>query len=196
QGGRPAAVGQLQRQHLGHAAVADRRGELQGRQLQVLGLLTVPVQHRGHLAGPAGTPGGTLTELSTDLRAEGRNGHGCTPVCCGGNRLILPGQLRPPNRVVTDPSSKTSRMARASSGAIESTVILSSCFSGGSGRVLVTTTSLIWLFLSRSVAGSERIAWVAATTTSAAPVRSRISEARQIVPPVSIMSSTIRQTRP
>src|SRR5690606_33073603 len=64
-------------------------------------------------------------------------------------------RLRPPKSVVTEPSSKTSRMARANSGAIDSTVILSSLFSGGSGSVFVTTTSLIRLFFSRSVAGSE-----------------------------------------
>ena len=74
-------------------------------------------------------------------------------------------------------------------------MILSRRFSGGSGSVLVTTTSVIRLFFSRSVAGSLSTAWVAATTTSAAPVSCSMSAARQIVLPVSIMSSTTRQTR-
>ena len=57
-------------------------------------------------------------------------------------------QVRPSNRLVTDPSLKTSWMARAMSGAIDSTVSLSKRFSGGMGSVLVTMTSLIREFLS------------------------------------------------
>ena len=56
-------------------------------------------------------------------------------------------QVRPSNRLVTDPSLKTSWMARAMSGAIDSTVSLSKRFSGGMGSVLVTITSLIREFL-------------------------------------------------
>ena len=41
------------------------------------------------------------------------------------------GQAWPSNRLVTEPSSKTSRIARLISGAIESTVSLSNCCSGG-----------------------------------------------------------------
>ena len=90
-------------------------------------------------------------------------------------------QLKPPKSVVTEPSSKTSLMARASSGAMESTVILSSIASGRIGRVLVTTTSLILLAFSRSGAGSESTACVAATITSAAPASCRTSAALVIV---------------
>lgn len=46
----------------------------------------------------------------------------------------------PSNMLVTEPSSKTSWMALASSGAIGSTVSLSKRFSGPTGRVSVTTT--------------------------------------------------------
>ena len=46
------------------------------------------------------------------------------------------------------------------------------------------------------VAGSDSTGCVAATITSAAPSSNRISAAPTIVPPVSIMSSTIRHTRP
>jgi outer membrane lipoprotein SlyB len=49
----------------------------------------------------------------------------------------------PPNMLVTEPSSKTSWIARANSGAIGSTVNRSNRRSGGSGTVSVTTTSSI-----------------------------------------------------
>jgi hypothetical protein len=49
-------------------------------------------------------------------------------------------QAAPSNIDVTEPSSKTSWMARASSGAIGSTVRRSQRFSSGIGRVSVTTT--------------------------------------------------------
>ena len=57
-------------------------------------------------------------------------------------------QVWPSNRLVTDPSLKTSWMARAMSGAIDSTVSLSNRFSGGMGSVLVTMTSPIREFFS------------------------------------------------
>ena len=44
------------------------------------------------------------------------------------------------------------RIARARSGAMESWVRRSNCFSGGTGRVFVHTTSRTWEFFSRSVA--------------------------------------------
>ena len=62
--------------------------------------------------------------------------------------------------------------------------------------MLVTTTSVAGQFLSRSTAGSERIAWVAAMITPAAPSAISASAAFTIVPPVSIMSSTSTQIRP
>ena len=68
---------------------------------------------------------------------------GLLPGCAGQST----GQVRPSNRLVTDPSLKTSWMARAMSGAIDSTVSLSKRFSAGMGSVLVTMTSLIREFL-------------------------------------------------
>src|SRR6266511_1525687 len=103
---------------------------------------------------------------------------------------------RPPNSVVTDPSSNTSRIARAINGAIDRTVSLSRCVPSGRGSVLVTTTSLILLLRSRSVAGSESTGWVAATITSAAPSSNRTCAAPVMVLAVSIMSSTTKHTRP
>ena len=50
--------------------------------------------------------------------------------------------------------------------------------------------------VSRSTAGPERTAWVAAAMTALAPRDTSASAAWQIVPAVSIMSSTSRQTRP
>ena len=61
--------------------------------------------------------------------------------------LGCPVQVRPSNRLVTEPSLKTSWMARPMSGAIDSTVSLSKRFSAGMGSVLVTMTSLIREFL-------------------------------------------------
>ena len=60
----------------------------------------------------------------------------------------------------------------------------------------MTTTSTAELFFSRSTAGSERIAWVAAMTTPAAPSAISASAAFTIVPPVSIMSSVRTQILP
>src|SRR3954454_2444741 len=64
------------------------------------------------------------------------------------------------------------------------------------GSVLVTTTSWAGQFLSRSTAGSERMAWLAAITTAAAPSAMSASAALVMVLPVSIMSSTRMQVRP
>ena len=75
-------------------------------------------------------------------------------------------------------------------------VSLSNSRSAGIGSVLVTMTSVAGLFFSRSTAGSDRIAWVAAMTTPAAPSAIRASAAFTMVPPVSIMSSTSTQIRP
>ena len=97
---------------------------------------------------------------------------------------------------MTEPSSKTSRIARAINGAIESTVRVSKRFSSGMGRVLVTTTSRAPHSPRRWAAGSENTACVAAMMTSFAPASLRICTAPAIVPPVSIMSSISTQTRP
>jgi hypothetical protein len=73
---------------------------------------------------------------------------------------------------------------------------LSNSFSGGMGTVLVTTTRLMTEFLRRSTAGSESTPWVATAQTSDAPAWATRSAAWQIVPPVSISSSTITHIRP
>src|SRR3954468_19178559 len=66
-------------------------------------------------------------------------------------------------------SSKTAARASATIGAIERTVRLSKCFSLGTGRLLVTMTSRIGPFFSRSMAGPESSPWVARIDTEAAP---------------------------
>src|SRR3954467_15963679 len=105
-------------------------------------------------------------------------------------------QALPSKRLVTEPSSKISRIARAMSGAIDSTVSLSNRLSSSSGSVLVMTTSQMRLFFSRSVAGSDSTPCVDMASTSAAPASNNASAALVIVPAVSIMSSTMMQVRP
>ena len=85
--------------------------------------------------------GGTGPHALLCPGSRGRN-------CVGEAASRCLAQVRPSNRLVTDPSLKTSWMARAMSGAIDSTVSLSKRFSGGMGSVLVTMTSLIREFLS------------------------------------------------
>src|SRR4051794_7312205 len=136
--------------------------------------------------GPEGPP-------RTDENGSAPQGHGTWPRWEPGGRQCYEA---PSKRLVTEPSSKTSLMARARSGAIDRTVSLSNWRSGSIGSVLVTMTSLTRLFLSRSTAGPERTPCVAVTMTSAAPASKRVSAAFTIVPPVSIMSSTRMQTRP
>ena len=67
--------------------------------------------------------------------------------------------------------------------ATDSTSILSICFSGGSGRVLVMTRRLIGLFFTRSTAGPLSTPCVAMAHTSVAPRSSKASAADTIVPP-------------
>ena len=92
-------------------------------------------------AGLTGGLGGTVPKA---LLCPGSTGRNCA--CEAASRCLA--QVRPSNMLVTDPSLKTSLMARAMSGAIDSTVSLSKRFSGGMGSVLVTMTSLIREFLS------------------------------------------------
>src|SRR5690606_1050215 len=87
----------------------------------------------------------------------------------------------PSKSEVTDPSSNTSWIARASMGAIGSTVRRSQRFSSGSGRVSVTTTWSMKSDCRISVAGSENTAWVAPTTTLVAPYALSASAAFTIV---------------
>ena len=82
------------------------------------------------------------------------------------------------------------------SGAIDSTSIIGSCFSGGSGSVFVSTTRWIGLFFSRSIAGPDSTPWVAIAHTSVAPREYSRSAADVIVPAVSIMSSVSTHKRP
>ena len=81
-------------------------------------------------------------------------------------------------------------------GRSSSTVSLSKRFSSPIGSVSVTTTSLTREFFSRSIAGPEKTAWVAAMMTSAAPASNSASAALVMVPPVSIMSSCRMQVLP
>ena len=60
-------------------------------------------------------------------------------------------------------------MARARSGAIESTVRFGKRLSSGMGSVFATTTSLTLELRSQSAAGPEKTGCVAATITSFAP---------------------------
>ena len=71
-------------------------------------------------------------------------------------------QLWPSNMLVTEPSSKTSLIARAISGAMESRSACRTRFSSAIGSVLVTMISEMAEFFSRSTAGSERTPCVAA----------------------------------
>ena len=72
--------------------------------------------------------------------------------------------------LVTEPSSKTSLIARASSGAMGRIVSPGKRFSDGRGIVSVTTTSSIAASCRRSVAGALNTACVAATMTRSAPL--------------------------
>ena len=80
--------------------------------------------------------------------------------------------------------------------AMVSTVNLCRSLSGLSGMVSVTITSSSALSLMRSYAGPESTGWVMAARTLFAPRDMSMSAAMQIVPAVSIMSSTIRMLRP
>src|SRR5690625_7380092 len=84
----------------------------------------------------------------------------------------------PSNRLVTEPSSKTARMARASRGAIDSWERRSNCVSGGIATVLVHTTSRTEQAFRGAVAAAVTIGGVAAATTEGAPSASRAAEAR------------------
>ncbi len=72
--------------------------------------------------------------------------------------------------LVTDPSSNTSFIALAKSGAIERTVRLSKRFSSDIGSVLVTTTSETLDFLIDLLLDQRETACVAAMITSLAPL--------------------------
>src|ERR1700691_1275357 len=88
---------------------------------------------------PARQAGGARREA---VRALGWGGQGTAlgPGPPGASPVV---QLWPSNRLVTEPSLNTSLIARASSGAIDSTVSLSNCFSCGTGSVFVMMISLI-----------------------------------------------------
>ena len=88
-----------------------------------------------------------------------------------GRAAVGCAQAAPSNMLVTEPSSKTSWIARASSGAIGRIVRVGKRLTSGIGTVSVTTTSSIASLCSRSAAGCEKIACVAATITRSAPLR-------------------------
>src|SRR6478672_6388309 len=75
----------------------------------------------------------------TDLIVTGAAGE--ISAVYGSLRPNRDAQARPSNRLVTDPSSNTSRIARLIRGPIDSSVSLSKWRSSGMGRVFVTTTS-------------------------------------------------------
>ena len=100
--------------------------------------------------------GGELTVHISDLQPKARQN-----VQRRAGRVSGSGWA-PPKISLTEVSSNTASMASAMIPATESTSILSICFSGGSGSVLVTTTFEITEFLSRSMAGPENTPWVAA----------------------------------
>ena len=93
-------------------------------------------------------------------------------------------------------SSNTARMAPARVPAIDSTTILSSRFSSGTGMVSVTTISAMGAFLSRSMAGPENTPWVAAAVTRSAPLAISASAPCTIVLAVAISSSMSTQCVP
>ena len=84
---------------------------------------------------------------------------------------VIAGQARfsPSKMSLTLVSSNTAPNASAISGATDSTSICGSCFSGGSGSVLVSTIRESGLFFNRSIAGPERTPCVAIAHTSVAP---------------------------
>src|SRR3954454_24589758 len=82
------------------------------------------------------------------------------PVRVGGRGEPAQLWLAPPKISLTEVSSKTASLASATTPATDGTSILSICFSGGSGRVLVTVTLEITEFLMRSMAGPENTPWV------------------------------------
>src|SRR5919107_1071607 len=155
----------------------------------------VPAPRRGRRAG--GQPGrrhpaGRCRSSPEDRRPEALSP---APDDLSGDEVVRC-QAFPSKRLVTEPSANTWWMASASSGAIGSTVICGNRFSSGIGNVSVKTTSHALLFASLSDAEPDSTPCVAATITSEAPSRSRISTVFATVPPVSIMSSMTTQSRP
>src|SRR5215213_2738421 len=127
------------------ATVAQRRGELAGRQRQVDDVLAVPVQDGGDATLAAGAAGAALAELGAGLGVQAVVGHGGVLLglrvlgAAGDRTQHTPKSTRtsitesdgplprratrpivrdrypaPPKRLVTEPSSKTSLIARAS----------------------------------------------------------------------------------
>ncbi len=81
------------------------------------------------------------------------------------------------------------------SGAMDKTVRLVIGSGVRMGSVLVTMISAIPDWFSRWAAGPEKTGWVAAQMTAFAPCSRSACAAWAMVPAVSIMSSTSRQTR-
>src|SRR5690606_35752886 len=107
--------------------------------------------------------------LGTELDDDDVGAHLDRAVARRRDPLAAGHVAHPSNSEVTEPSSKTSRIARAMSGAIDSTVSFSKRWSSGMGSVSVTTTSRAPHSCKRRAAGSERTPCVAATMTSFAP---------------------------
>ena len=98
-------------------------------------------------------PGRPLAEVGYAESSRGSPGDRNPPAAalraCSSART----QALPSKRLVTEPSSNTSRTARAIIGAMDSSVRVSKRRSDGMGSVFVTTTSEMREFLSRSTAG-------------------------------------------
>ena len=132
-------------------------------------------QHPPHVSAHVGWLGIAATEPRVGRLPPGDRGipEHLTTV---GPALVVPRasvglrhMLSPPKSSLTERSSNTASIASATSGAIESTRRLSKRLSSEIGSVLVTTTSRIGAFFSRSTAGPESNPCVAAMSTSVAP---------------------------
>src|SRR5205807_9607157 len=97
---------------------------------------------------------------------------------------------------LTERSSCTRRIASASRGATERTLILGCCLSGGNGIESVITISSRCELTSFSTASPASTPWVARTRTLVAPSARSACETPTRVPPVEIRSSTMTASIP
>ena len=134
------------------------------------------VHDRGHEALAPEAPGGPRPGVGTRLRGQGCIGHGELEPSCGECERAAgrsrarrePGEVTGSDVVAVEQLADRALFedrvdGLGHQGAIDSTRRLSNRFSDGIGTVLVTTTSRIGAFFSRSTAGPESRPWVAAT---------------------------------
>ena len=170
-----------------------RRRHPGGRAGPAEGLRRRRLRRRRSSTCPRTGPGGSATAAAATGPTSRPTGRARPARALGRS----PAQAWPSKRLVTEPSSKTSLIARAMSGAIESTVELVEPRSSAIGRVLVTMTSSTPAVLQPvdGGAGEDRVR--RGDDRRPAPRRPiRASAALVMVPPVSIMSSTSTQMRP